>query len=350
MKAITVELGQNSYPVLVGSQLMESIGDFLQFDFGRTVIIEDAVAGGLYGDRIEASLSTKGNVLRLPIEPGELSKSWKAAGDLLERIAAFGLSKGDLLVSLGGGMAGDLTGFVAASYMRGVRFVQVPTTLLAQVDAAIGGKTGVNLSSGKNLAGAFHQPSAVICDVATLKTLPPRQFRSGMAEVVKYGLCFDLNLLSANFLGAVSSDEALLESLVLRCVQIKADVVAEDVWDVGPRMVLNYGHTLGHALEAAGGYSRFTHGEAISAGMMCAAYLALDLGILDVSGVDVHRDALGRAGLPLTVKAAPTELPLFMERDKKSARWVLLEGLGHPVVRSEIEESRILDAMQKVLE
>lgn len=353
MKTIAVGAGEASYEVLVGTGLLDSVGDILQFDFGSAVVIEDAAAGALFGERLEISLSKRGRVERLTVESGERTKSWGTAGHLLEKISSFGLARNDVVIALGGGVAGDLAGFVAAAYMRGVRFVQVPTTLLAQVDAAIGGKTGVNLSAGKNLAGSFHQPSAVICDVTTLTTLPERQFRSGMAEVVKYGLCFDQELLSEKFLAADPGDALLLEDVVARCVRIKGEVISQDEKDSGLRMVLNYGHTLGHALEAAGGYSRLTHGEAISVGMMCAAHVAADLGMLDGSGVELHRRAAGRAGLPVSAKADPAEVAGFMEMDKKydrSPRWVLLEGISNPVVRGQIEESRILTAMQKVLE
>ncbi len=353
MKTVAIAMGDSSYEVQVGTGLLDSVGDILRFDFGSALIIEDAAAGALFGERLEFSLSRRGRVERVAIEPGERTKSWEVAGDLLGKIASFGLSRGDAVIALGGGVAGDLAGFVASIYMRGVRVVQVPTTLLAQVDAAVGGKTGVNLLAGKNLAGSFHQPSAVICDVETLKTLPERQFRSGMAEVVKYGLCFDQELLSEKFLAADPGDAPLLEDLVARCVRIKGEVISQDEKDSGLRMQLNYGHTLGHALEAAGGYSQFTHGEAISVGMICAAHVAADLGMLTSSGVDLHRRAVGWAGLPVSVKADPTEVARFMEMDKKydgSPRWVLLEGITNPIVRSGIEESRILAAMQKVLE
>lgn len=353
MKTVEVGVGESSYEVRVGADLLDSVGEILGLSFARAIIIEDAVAGELFGERVEASLSKKGRVKRLTVEPGERTKSWATAGALLEKIASFGLARNDVVVVLGGGVAGDLAGFVASIYMRGVRLVHVPTTLLAQVDAAVGGKTGVNLPAGKNLAGSFHQPSAVICDVETLKTLPERQFRSGMAEVVKYGLCFDQELLSEKFLAADPGDAILLEDIVARCVRIKGEVIANDERDTGLRMVLNYGHTLGHALEAAGGYSQFTHGEAIGVGMICAAHVAADLGMLTSSGVDLHRRAVGRVGLPVSAKADLAEVAGFMEMDKKydgSPRWILLEGITHPVVRGQIQESQILNAMQKVLE
>lgn len=353
MKTVAVKAGGSFYEVAVGASLLDSAGEILQLEFDAAVVIEDAAAGALFGERLATSLSKVGRTERLTIEAGERTKSWQTAGDLLEAIASFGLSRSGVVFALGGGVTGDLAGFVASAYMRGIRVVQVPTTLLAQVDAAIGGKTGVNLQAGKNLAGSYHQPSAVICDVATLKTLPAPQFRSGMAEVVKYGLCFKPELLSEEFLTAGPADEPLLEDIVGRCVEIKAGVVSRDERDAGARMALNYGHTLGHALEAAGAYSQFTHGEAISVGMMCAAHLAFDLGMLDASGVDRHREAIVRAGLPLTARANHEKLDVFMRRDKKydgSARWVLLEGLGNPIVRSQIEEGRIAAAMQKVIE
>lgn len=380
MRTAHVSLGSRSYEIVVGSGLMGSAFEHLTGvpglrGFQKAVIVTDINVDPLYGEVLSKQAETVASVERLVIQAGEKSKSWTVAGRLLEDLAALGVGRHDLLVTLGGGVISDLGGFAASTYLRGIHVVHIPTTLLGQVDAAIGGKTGVNLSAGKNLAGSFYQPSAVICDVETLPTLPEREFRSGLAEVIKYGLCFDsdiLALVEGRLSTAASSDpgsdedkgpghkgaetrdfwdHSIWEEIVFRCAAIKGGVVSTDETDQSARMLLNYGHTLGHALEAAGGFSKWSHGEAISVGMVFAANLARNLGILDGSVVALHRKIFEAAGLPVAAHVDHDEIMRFCRMDKKwdhRQRWVLLEGLGKPVIRSDVEAPAIEAAMKSI--
>lgn len=353
MRTITVDLGERSYPVHIGRGVLEKLAVLLpDLPLAKSlVVISDEGVGGIYGDRVERLLEGRfDQVLRVGVPPGETSKSLEAAGRVLEVMAASRIRRGDLVLALGGGMVTDLAGFVASIYQRGVAVVHVPTTLLGQVDAAIGGKTGVNLGAGKNLAGTFHQPRAVIADVSLLATLPAAEFRSGMAEVTKYGFCFDPPLLER--LGdAASGDPMLLEEIVGRSVEHKAKFVAADEFDAGMRLKLNYGHTLGHALEAYGAYRRWTHGEAIAIGMVFAAALAEEAGVAGVPLLARHVEVLTGLGLPVRDDFDRNEVLRFLEADKKHAgsmRWVLLKQIGETVVESGIEEEAIHRAFDRV--
>lgn len=355
MRSIKVELAERSYEIVVGDDLLDRVATFLPRDrYSNLVAIVDANVDRLYGDRLVGSLEQRGRVSKLVVPAGEASKSLGQASELLDRMAALKVRRQDVVVTLGGGVVSDLGGFVASIYQRGIAVVHVPTTLLGQVDAAIGGKTGVNLKAGKNLVGTFWQPEAVLADVSVLQTLPPREFRSGLAEIVKYGMCYDLEILEI-----VEREEArihlqdaeVLEDLVARSATIKARVVSEDETDLAARTMLNYGHTLGHALEAAGGYERWLHGEAISVGMMFAAYLAREIGLLDTEGVVLHRRALEAAGLPVAAAFDPEAVEAAWGIDKKyqeGQRWVLLEGIGNPVIRSGVGPEQIRAAMARV--
>jgi 3-dehydroquinate synthase len=295
-------------------------------------------------------------VERIVVESGETSKSLEAAGSVLEELARRKLRRGDLLVALGGGMVGDLAGFVASIYQRGMPLVQAPTSLLAQVDAAVGGKTAVNLAAGKNLAGTFYQPVTVIADTATLQSLPEREFRSGLAEVAKYGFSLDPGLLEqieGSLEGISARDPDVLEAIVARCVAIKASIVAADERDVDDRrIVLNYGHTLAHALEALGSYREWLHGEAVAVGLVFAASLAGELGLLAAEDVERHRSLLVALGLPVTAAFDPAEIEGAWAMDKKyrgGVRWVLLKGLGNAFVTTKVgsrELSRALEAVR----
>lgn len=356
MRNIKVDLAGRSYGIVVGEEILDFAADFVPASrHGEVVIIADENVEGLYGQRLSEALSSIGAVHRLTVTSAETAKSWSTAGELLGRLAELKIRRDDLVVTLGGGVASDLGGFVASVYQRGVALVHVPTTLLAQVDAAIGGKTGVNLEAGKNLVGTFYQPSAVIADVSVLRTLASRQLRSGMAEVIKYGLCYDPRILEiAETQGhAISTfDPGVLEELVFRCARIKAGVVSQDETDVSGRVILNYGHTFGHALETVGGYRDWLHGEAISLGMMFAAWLAREMGLLGEEAVDVHRRLLEGAGLPVRARFDPERVTRAWSIDKKFSggqRWVLLEGLGKPVVRSDVQPRHILAALDRVL-
>lgn len=349
-------MGDRSYDIVVGTGLIDSVSELMPGrEYSKVALVADEAVDELYGDRLEASLAHLGEVHRLLVPASEKAKAWQLAGELLERMAGLKLRRHDLLVSLGGGVASDLGGFLASVYQRGIDVAHVSTTLLGQVDAAIGGKTGVNLAAGKNLAGTFYQPRVVVADVDTLVSLPVRQFRSGMAEVLKYGLCYEpwiLKTVTEQMDSIEVYDRQVLQELISVCAGIKARVVAGDESDTSGRIMLNYGHTFGHALEVAGGYERWLHGEAISVGMMFAANLASEMGLLDAAGVEQHRAAFERVGLPVRASFDPQQVASAWAIDKKflsGQRWVLLEGLQNPVVRSDVTSAHIDAAIDRVL-
>ncbi len=354
VKTLKVDLGRRSYEIHVGQGLVDSASEYVTGTPSSVAVIADEAVDERYGDRLSRSLSSVGEVHRILVPSTETAKSWSQAGEILSRLAELKVRRNDVIVTFGGGVASDLGGFAASVYQRGVSLIHIPTTLLGQVDAAIGGKTGVNLPAGKNLAGTFYQPSAVLCDVSVLKSLPSRQLRSGMAEVVKYGFCYDSGILDVvhNQTQAIESSEpSVMEDLVGRCADIKARVVAQDETDNSARIILNYGHTFGHALEAAGEYELWLHGEAISLGMMFAANLARVMGLLDEEGVEVHRRTLDRVGLPVQGQFDPKEVVGAWLIDKKfqdTQRWVLLQGLQNPVVRSDVTTTHIEEALPAV--
>jgi 3-dehydroquinate synthase len=268
------------------------------------------------------------------------------------------LERKSFIVALGGGVVGDLAGFVAASYLRGIPFVQVPTTLLAQVDSSVGGKTGVNLAAGKNLVGAFYQPRLVLCDLATFRTLPEREFRAGLAEVIKYGIIYDAELfarLERDMAKILRRDAASLAHIVARSCEIKADVVSQDETESGLRAILNYGHTIGHAIEAITAYGRYLHGEAISIGQVAAAHLSAELLGLPVNDVERIRALFVAAGLPVSIKlttAQRTKLLAAMTLDKKVSggeiKFVLAERIGKVVWGQKVPAATVQRALDAV--
>jgi 3-dehydroquinate synthase len=325
---VHVNLGPRSYDIEIGSG---NLGDVARFcdtetDDAHAVIITDTNVDSLYSDPVAQALVEAGaEVDILAVEAGEQSKSSEVAAELWEQMLDQGTDRKSVVVAVGGGVVGDLAGFVAATFARGVRFVQVPTTLLAQVDSSVGGKVGINLPGGKNLVGAFWQPRGVVIDVEVLDTLPDREYRAGLAEVVKYGVIQDadfFDFLEQNIESINSRDRAILTHIVERCCRLKADVVEQDEREeTGQRAILNYGHTFGHAFEAATGYEQLLHGEAVAIGMMCAARLAQRLGCVDPPFVDRQRTLLAALGLALEVPQVDhEELIELMYRDKKVDR------------------------------
>jgi 5-deoxy-5-amino-3-dehydroquinate synthase len=329
---VPVELGERSYDVLVGHGARHRLLDVLPFGIQRAVVVTQAAIGIDVDPGIDHVVLT--------IDQGEDTKHLGTVEDLCSRFAQFGLTRGDVVIGVGGGMVTDTAGFAAAVYHRGVRVVHVATTLLAQIDAAIGGKTGVNLPEGKNLVGAFWQPSAVLCDTEVLDTLPPREYRSGLGEMAKY-----------RFLGAPDLLDLPLEERVAACVRIKAEVVASDEREGDRRAVLNYGHTLGHALEIATNFE-LTHGEAVAIGLVYAAELACRLGRIDRARVDEHRTTVGAYDLPTSIPAGVATddlLPLFA-RDKKAVRGItfVLDGPNGVEPVTGVDERAIRDALEAV--
>jgi 3-dehydroquinate synthase len=355
MIRIDIPLGDRSYPVLVGHGLLRRPGDWSEWlpDTPRVVITNDRV-GPLHLDTLTAALEGRDvHVLTLP--DGEEEKSFhnyrRAIGFLAER----GIRRDAVLVALGGGVIGDLCGFVAATWMRGVRFVQVPTTLLAQVDASVGGKTAINIPEGKNLVGAFHQPSLVVADIATLDTLDDREYRAGLAEVVKIAAIRDPELLTRIEHGAerlLGRDPATVAEVVAASVRHKAEVVAEDEREAGVRALLNLGHTFGHAIEAHSGYGRYLHGEAVAMGMVTAARLSERRNLCPPGLADRLAAALHRLELPVTIPPdiGADELLALMQLDKKHTshkqRFILLRDAGDAIIDAESGAADIRAAIE----
>ncbi|MDQ4064681.1 MAG: 3-dehydroquinate synthase, partial [Actinomycetota bacterium] len=343
------------YPVVVGSDLLERAAALVAASpTPRRVAIVTHPEVAVIAKDVAASFSAADiEVSSFEAPSGEATKSLASAEDLLSAFAGAGLERSDVVVGVGGGVVTDLTGFVASTYHRGIRCAYVPTTLLAQVDASIGGKTAVNLPEGKNLVGTYHHPLAVVCDVRTLGSLPDKEFVSGLAEVAKYGFIQDpdlLDLIEADADRLRARDPALLEEIVTRCVAIKAAIVAVDERDGGPRAILNYGHTVGHALEAAR-HGTLRHGEAVALGMMAAVHCAHALGYADEDLVQRHRAVLSLLGLPTAIDTSFDELAPYIMRDKKASggpRFVLLRGLARPEYGIEIDPGVVAGALERL--
>lgn len=341
MRTVKVPLGARTYSIVIGRRVADRLGRACaKLGFGpRCAVVTDDRVGPAHAARTLASLRKAGfEPVLITIPAGETSKTLRQVEACYNELARHRLERRSFLVALGGGVVGDLAGFVAATYLRGIPFVQVATTLLAQVDSSVGGKTGVNLEAGKNLVGAFYQPRLVMCDLATLDTLPEREFRSGVAEVIKYGIIRDaafLEQLERDLDRLLTREEAALGAVVARSCEIKAEVVGQDETEGGVRAILNFGHTVGHGLEAISGYARYLHGEAIAIGQVVAARLSQKLLGLPAADVERIRELFVRAGLPTAVRlAAPEKRRLFtaMRLDKKvsqgEVRFVLAEKIG----------------------
>lgn len=340
--ALEVALGDRSYTIRIGAGALDRLGPELRrlFDDGarRVVVVTDSGVAPHYLPRAEASICEAGfRVDTVEIPAGESRKNLDTLGDVYDRLLALPVDRRSVLVALGGGVVGDLTGFAAATVLRGIAFVQVPTTLLAQVDASVGGKTGINHPRGKNLIGAFHQPRLVLVDPATLGTLAPREYAAGLAEVVKYGASLDAALFREVESGAaalLAREPAILSRMIRRSCEIKAEVVRDDEREGGWRAVLNFGHTVGHAVEALTGYDRYLHGEAVSIGIVAAARVSVRLGLASPDEAKRIGALLGCFGLPTAIPSDldPADLVTAIESDKKSAggeiRFVVMKGLG----------------------
>ena len=362
LQTIAVELETNPYPVVIGAAGLEQLGELLLqrgIKAGtKVLVVTNPVVQQHYGARCLESLRLAGlQAELLVIEAGEEQKTTATVALIHDAAFAQRLERGSLMVALGGGVVGDMTGFAAATWLRGIGVVQVPTTLLAMVDAAIGGKTGVNHAGGKNLIGAFHQPRLVLIDPDTLQTLPEREFRAGMAEVIKYGVIGDPALFEAleaagdlRNLRAVGPQ--LLQTLLERSAAAKARVVAADEREGGLRAILNYGHTLGHVVEALCGYGTYLHGEAVAIGMVAAGELALELGLWSAEEQRRQRDVIAAAGLPLTwPDLEPTAVLECLQGDKKvrdgCVRFVLPTALGQVEIRSDVIGDQVLAALER---
>lgn len=343
-REIEVSLGERSYPILVGTELLarrcDRLGELAQ---GRQVaIVTNSTVAAHYLQPLRAQLDgVAASLVEVFLPDGEEHKTWASLERVFDALLAAHFDRHSLIIALGGGVIGDMAGFAAAIYQRGIDFVQVPTTLLAQVDSSVGGKTAVNHPAGKNMIGAFHQPRLVLADVGTLRTLPPREIAAGLAEMIKHGAIVDpayLGALERDMALLVAGDPEAMIAAVARSCEIKAEVVARDEREGGLRAILNFGHTFGHAIEAGLGYGQWLHGEAVGAGMVMAAELSVRLGLLGEAEQARLGAAIAAARLPLVGPRWPAERYLeLMQVDKKAEqgvpKFVLLEGLGRAVVR-----------------
>jgi 3-dehydroquinate synthase len=341
VRIVKVPLGNRSYDIKIGTGLLARVGrECARLGLARRcAIISDRHVTPRYGKAAQEALARAGFAAGLITLPaGETAKSLKVLESCYDQLAAHRLERKSFIVALGGGVVGDLAGFVAATYLRGLAFVQVPTTLLAQVDSSVGGKVGLNLKAGKNLVGAFHQPRLVLCDLATLASLPRREYRAGLAEVIKYGIIYDARLferLERDLPKLLRRDPRTLASVVARCCEIKAEVVRQDETESGLRAILNFGHTLGHALETTSHYGKYLHGEAIAIGQVVAAKLSVQVLGLPPREVERIERLFRRAGLPtqLNLSAADKQKILpAMKLDKKVSageiKFVLARRIG----------------------
>ncbi len=347
-RTLKVELGDRSYPIVIGAGLLGDGFDLSPFVAGPDcLVVSNETVAPIYLDATRRMLTGK-NTHAVALRDGEAFKTLASVETVIDKLVASGGNRDTTLIALGGGVIGDVTGFAAACYMRGVAFIQIPTTLLAQVDSSVGGKTGVNHAGGKNLVGAFHQPKLVLIDTDTLSTLPDREYSAGMAEVIKHAAILDIEYfawLEKNIAALMQRDAELLAKAILRSCEIKASVVAEDEKEHGRRALLNFGHTFGHAIENCLGYGEWLHGEAVAAGMIMAA----ELSSLTAPERNRLRTLVAAAGLPLApppvgAKALRAAMDLDKKVQQKQLRFVLLKSIGDAYLGSP-DNTGTLDAV-----
>ena len=351
MQTLSVALGERSYPIHVGTGLLDRADLIVPFLVQKkAAVVTNPTVAPLYLERIAGALAREGvEVVRIFVPDGEEHKDWRTLNGIFDALLEQRCARDTTLIALGGGVIGDLAGFAAATYQRGVPLVQIPTTLLAQVDSSVGGKTAINHALGKNMIGAFHQPKLVLADLDTLKTLPERELRAGLAEVIKHGLIRDaafFGWLEANLDPLLARDPDALGQAVMRSVAIKAEVVGKDERERGLRQLLNFGHTFGHAIETGLGYGAWLHGEAVAAGMAMAADLSRELGFLSEADAGRIGSLLKRAGLPIAASGIDSKrMRQLMSVDKKAREgrihFVLLERLGAATLRSDVPSAAI---------
>ncbi|MBX2857817.1 MAG: 3-dehydroquinate synthase [Cellvibrionaceae bacterium] len=359
MRELTVNLGDRSYPIFIGANLLNQVELYARYFCGEQVLVVTNENLWLpYGENFVAGLAKSLNKVDSVVLPdGEQYKTLAVLNNIFDALLENKYNRRTTLVALGGGVVGDMTGFAASAYQRGVGFIQIPTTLLAQVDSSVGGKTGVNHPLGKNMIGAFYQPQCVVIDTEVLSTLPERELSAGLAEVIKYGLIADsefFSWLEANMLRLMARERDALIYAIERSCQIKAEVVAQDEKEAGLRAILNLGHTFGHAIEASQGYGQWLHGEAVAAGTVMACELSQRLGWLDATVVERSVALFNMANLPVKPPAdmCPETFMKYMAVDKKvlhgTLRLVLLKGLGTAVVTSEFERDCLMQVLRGV--
>ena len=358
MRKVSVDLGPKSYDIFIGYGIDAEIRDFVSraaFS-GQGLIVTDTNVGPLYGSWLQSLLQAAGLKTELAVIPaGESSKSLKTADELYTKAIELGLDRKSPIFALGGGVVGDLAGFIAATYMRGVPFIQVPTSLLAQVDSSVGGKVAVNHLLGKNLIGAFYQPQAVFMDLNCMRTLPEREMATGLGEVIKYGVIYDQDFfryLEENQAAITAREPEALTHIIARSCEIKAAVVSQDEQEAGLRRILNFGHTIAHAIEKETGYSRYNHGEAVAIGMAGAADISCQLGLISEAEARRLESLIAAYKLPLKAEAVTVDAmygDIF--HDKKTVggkvNWVLMASIGKVLCRNDVPESVVRAAMNK---
>ncbi len=358
VRIVNVPLGTRSYEIKIGPGLLSELGQHCaRLKLGnRCAVISDRNVAPRFAKAVQLSLKKAGfDSVLITVPAGETAKKLKVVEQCYDALAKHRLERKSFIVALGGGVVGDLAGFVAATYLRGIAFVQVPTTLLAQVDSSVGGKVGVNLKSGKNLVGAFHQPRLVLCDIDTLRTLPLRELRAGLAEVIKYGIIYDAALfqrLERDLKKLLKREPKTLTDVIARCCEIKADVVSQDETESGLRAILNFGHTIGHAIENISGYGKYLHGEAISIGQVAAAKISgvvLDMTIQDAARI---AKIFRAAGLPTQIRLTPPQLKKLlaaMRLDKKVSageiKFVLAKRIGEVIWNQKVPDELVVNAL-----
>jgi 3-dehydroquinate synthase len=342
-RTINVELGDRSYPIVIGSGLLGGSFDLAEYVVGEDcLVVSNETIAPLYFGKLKDNLGDK-TIESLNLPDGEAYKTTDTMHTILDKLVEVGANRDTTVIALGGGVVGDIVGFAAACYMRGVNFIQVPTTLLAQVDSSVGGKTGVNHAKGKNLVGAFYQPGVVLVDTDTLATLPDRELKAGLAEVIKYGAIVDIKFLAwleQNMAALLARDSEALASAIIRSCELKAEIVGEDERESGRRAILNFGHTFAHAIEHCMGYGEWLHGEAVAAGMVMAAKLSS----IDSGDQDRLRALIEMAGLPVAPpKIDAAKFLAAMGIDKKvmhkQLRFVLLKSLGEAFITSSYDDN-----------
>jgi 3-dehydroquinate synthase len=353
---IEISLGDRSYPIRIGSRLLDDPSTWAAVPAAaQAIIVSNTTVGPLYATRLERAIAPRyGKVLHVALPDGEEHKTWSVLNQIFDTLLSHAADRKTVMYALGGGVVGDMTGFAAACYMRGVPFVQVPTTLLAQVDSSVGGKTAINHPLGKNMIGAFYQPRLVVCDLDTLATLPARELSAGLAEIIKYGPIADVEFLAwleTNVDGLMARDPALLAHAVKRSCEIKAWVVGQDEREAGLRAILNFGHTFGHAIEAGMGYGVWLHGEAVGCGMVMALHLSQRLGLIDTPFVERVTALLRKAGLPVVGPALGGDRYLqLMQVDKKAEggeiKFVVIDRPGSAAVRG-APEALVRDVIER---
>ena len=350
----TVNLEDNSYPIFIGEGASLSLENFEGYIAGKDIaIVTNEVVAPLYLNEI-SDLFSNMNVIEYILPDGEQEKKLKTVHKIIDRLMEAGLGRDSTLIALGGGVVGDITGFTASIFMRGINFIQIPTTLLAQVDASVGGKTAVNHKAGKNLIGSFHQPKCVICDSRFLETLKATEISAGLSEIIKYGLIYDREFfqwLQKNIQQILSNDPVAVAHAIQRSCAIKAEIVAQDEKEQSVRALLNFGHTFGHAIEKLTGYGNWTHGDAVAVGMVLAARLSENMSLITPEDVQNIEEILTAANLPISLpNIDPAELLAAMQSDKKvkdrNIQLVLLKNIGEAFLTADYSQEDLVNILR----